>query len=72
MDQPRGIGSATHCHPSSESHGEPSKSYEYVGRLKGYHLVACERLSEAVTEIGISAACGSPLTLREDLAIRKG
>ena len=36
------------------STGEPGESYEYVERLKGYRLVGCDRLSQAVNEIGSS------------------
>ena len=35
-----------------------------MGELKGYHLVGCERLSQAVSEIGVCSACSSPLTCK--------
>lgn len=59
-------------HPSTSSANEASESNDYVGELKGYRLVSCERLSEAVTEIGVCSGCGSPLTFREDLVSRRG
>ena len=35
------------------STGEPGESYDYVGRLKGYRLVGCDKLSQAVSEVGV-------------------
>ena len=52
----------------SASSGESSS----VGELTGYRLIRCERLSRVVGKIGLCVACGSPLTLREDLVTRKG
>ena len=54
------------------STGEPGESYDYVGRLKGYRLVGCDKLSQAVSEVGVCSVCGSPLMLGEDLVTRRG
>ena len=54
------------------SSGEMGELCEYVGRLKGYRLVGCERLSQAVSEVGVCSASGSPLKLKEDLVTRRG
>ncbi len=48
--------------PSTSSAGEPSVVYEE--KLKGYRLVNCERLSQAVSQIGLCSVCKSPLTIR--------
>ena len=54
------------------STGEPGESYDYVGRLKGYRLVGCDKLSQAVSEVGVCSVCCSPLMLGEDLVTRRG
>ena len=54
------------------SSGETGELCEYVGRLKGYRLVGCEKLSQVVSEVGACSACGAPLALREDLVTRRG
>ena len=62
------------------SSGEPSGYSEaaqvsgsgspYEG--KGYRLINCESLSQAVSEIGMCSVCKSSLTLRESLVSRRG
>ena len=64
----RGLRSS---HPSASSTCE-SDDYVYMGELKGYRLVNCERLSQAVSESGVCSGCGSPLTVRENLVSRRG
>ena len=39
---------------------------------KGYRLINCESLSQAVSEIGLCSVCKSSLTLRESLVSRRG
>ena len=58
-------------HPSTSSAGE-SESLDYVGKMKGYRLVSCETLSQAVSEIGVCSVCASLLTVKEDLVARRG
>ena len=63
---------------AASSTGESSKasavSSELTGEhgAKGYRLVSYERLRDAVTMIGACSTCGYPLTLKEDLATRRG
>ena len=64
--------SSRSSHPSTSSACEFSESYDYVGELHGYRLVNCERLFQAVSEIGVCSDCGSSLTLRENLVSRRG
>ena len=47
-------------HPSTSSAGELD---QYVGEMKGYRLVCCERLSGVVSEIAVCSLCTSPLTV---------
>ena len=56
-------------HPSTSSTGE---SLDYVGEMIGYRLVSCERLSGAVSEIAVCSLCASPLTVEENLLVRRG
>ena len=58
--------------PPQPSTSSPGESYHYVGQMKGYRLVSCERFSQAVSKIGLCSVCRSPLTLREDLVSRRG
>ena len=55
-----------------ESLTDEEESYEYVGKLKGYRLVKIENLASSVSEIGVCSKCSTPLTLKEDLSIRRG
>ena len=56
-------------HPSTSSAGELD---QYVGEMKGYRLVSCDRLSGAVSEIAVCSLCTSPLTVEENLVVRRG
>ena len=48
--------------------GEPNGS----GEMKGYCLVSCESLSQAVSKVGVCSERFSPLTIRKDLSTRRG
>ena len=50
--------------------GEPEP--DGCGEMKGYRLVSCESLSQAVGKMGVCSECFSPLTVREDLSTRRG
>jgi len=43
-----------------------------VGNMEGYRLVNCEALLQAVTIVGVCSSCWSRLTVKEDLAARRG
>ena len=51
--------------------GEPNDDHS-VTEMKGYRLIRCEELSQAVIEIGVCSACGSSLTFQEDMVTRRG
>lgn len=70
-DPSGGLHGAAPSLPSTSNAGEP-KSRDYVGEMEGNRLVSCERLSQAVSKIGICTKCEAPLTVREDLATRRG
>ena len=54
---------------SMPSAGESSSS---VGELRGYRLIKCEEYIQSLSETGKCPTCRSPLTLREELATRRG
>ena len=43
-----------------------------MGEMTGYRLISCEVLAKAISDVGKCTACDSPLTVREDLASRRG
>lgn len=49
--------------------GEPSSS---VGEMKGYRLIDCAELLKGVSGIGLCDACGTRLTVRDNLVARRG
>ena len=51
--------------------GEPNDDHS-VREMKGYWLIRCEELSQAVIEIGVCSACGSSLTFQEDIVTIRG
>ena len=48
--------------------GEP----DTMAEMTGYRLVSCEVLTKAISDVGKCTACDSTLTVREDLASRRG
>ena len=48
------------------------ESLDHVGEMKGYRLVSCEKLSGAVGETAVCSLCASPLTVKENLVVRRG
>ena len=59
--------------PRTSSDSESSEAYlDYKGKMKGYRLVDCKNLLDAIMKISVCNGCGAPLTVRESLVSRRG